>query len=257
MPPPRSRPSSRPPPAHSKGPGQSTSRDWGTSPTATRNAPGRKPAHPGSILHPRPYRAGIRGRQGPSRQARRSAGRAPRSGGSRTAAATGPAIAARLRLPRRGRWRRCRCRLSLDCYRDVGLSRRLWQVEDGRNLIYSPHVRKCAQTTRGHWMPAVSPLLIEGDENWFRRQPYSRVRKPHTAAVSAALTPHIVQEPCSRVDDPPRSHRRRVPTRTTLPTHLRSVDSSARSFTSFQPVRLHPWPLDSRSAEGWVMRGAW
>ena len=121
----------------------------------------------------------------------------------------------------------------------------------------SSHVRKCAQTTRGHSMPAVSPLLIEGDENWFRRQPYSRVRKPHTAAVSAALTPHIVQEPCSRVDDPPRSHRRRVPTRTTLPTHLRSVDSSARSFTSFQPVRFHPWPLDSRSAEGWVMRGAW
>jgi len=134
---------------------------------------------------------------------------------------------------------------------------RLCQVEDGRNLIYSPHVRKCAQTARGHWMPAVSPHLIEGDENWFRRQPYSRVRKPHTAAVSAALTPHIVQEPCSRVDDPPRSHRRPVPTRTTLPTHLRSVDSSARSFTSFQPVRLHPWPLDSRSAEGWVMRGAW
>ena len=60
-----------------------------------------------------------------------SAGRAPRSGGSRTAAAAGPAIAARLRLPRRGRWRRCRCRLSLDCYRDVGLSGRSGQGGDG------------------------------------------------------------------------------------------------------------------------------
>ncbi len=145
-------------------------------------------------------------------------------------------------------------------HRQAGLrnpNERLSQVEDERNLIHSPNVRTCARTTRGHWMPAVSPLLIEGDENWFRRQPYSRVRKPHTAAVSAALTPHIVQEPCHRVDHPPRSHRRRVPTRTTLPTHLRSVDSSARSFASFRSVRLHPWPLDSRSPERWVMRGAW
>ena len=136
-------------------------------------------------------------------------------------------------------------------------SSRPGQVEDGRNLIHSPNVRTYAQTTRGHWMPAVSPLLIEGDESWFRRQPYSRVRKPHTVAVSGALTPHIVQEPCHRVDHPPRSHRRRVPTRTTLPNHLRSVDSSARSFASFRSARLHPWPLDSRSPEGWVMRGAW
>ena len=47
------------------------------------------------------------------------------------------------------------------------------------------------------------------------------------------------------------------PTRMTLPTHLRSVDSSARSFASFRSARRHPWPLDSRSPEDWVMRGAW
>ena len=127
---------------------------------------------------------------------------------------------------------------------------------DGRILIHSPNVRTCTQTKRGHWMPAVSPLLAEGDEDWFRRQPYSRVHKPRTAIVSA-LTPHIAHEPCHRVDHPPGSHWRRVPTRTTLPTHLRSVDSSAWSFASFRSARLHPWPLDSRIPEGWVMRGAW
>ena len=121
---------------------------------------------------------------------------------------------------------------------------------------FTKRANMCAEHA-GHWMPAVSPLLIDGGENWFRRQPYSRVRKPHIAAISAALTPHIVQEPCHRVDHPPRSHRRRVPTRTTLPTHLRSVDSSARSFASFRSVRHRPTPLDSRNPERWVMRGAW
>ena len=68
---------------------------------------------------------------------------------------------------------------------------------EGNSAIQS-NVRTSGQIPRGHWMPAVSPLLIEGVENWFRRQPDSRVRTPHTAAVSAALTPHIVQEPPCR-----------------------------------------------------------
>ena len=121
---------------------------------------------------------------------------------------------------------------------------------------FTKRANMCADNAR-HWMPAVSPLLVEGDENWFRRQPYSRVRKPHTAAVSSALTPHIVQESCHGVDHPPRSHRRRIPTRTTLPAHLRSANLSARSFASFRSARLHPWPLDSRSPEGWAILGAW
>jgi len=135
-------------------------------------------------------------------------------------------------------------------------NRCLSQGGDGRILILSPNVRTCTQTKRGHRMPAVSPLLVEGDEDWFRRQPYPRVRKPSRATVSA-LTPHIAHEPCHRVDHPPRSHRRRVPTRTMLPIHLRSVDSSAWIFASFRSARLHPWPQDSRIPEGWVMRGAW
>ena len=51
------------------------------------------------------------------------------------------------------------------------------------------HVRTCAQATRGLWMPTVPPLLIEEAANWIRRQPYSRMRKPRTASVSASLTP--------------------------------------------------------------------
>ena len=58
-----------------------------------------------------------------------------------------------------------------------------------------------------------------------------------------------------RVDHPPRSHRRRVPTGTTLPTHLRSVDLSAWRFASFRSAGVHPRPLDRRSPDGWVMRG--
>ena len=135
-------------------------------------------------------------------------------------------------------------------------NRCLSQGGDGRILIHSPNVRTCTQTKRGHRMSAVSPLPVEGDEDWFRRQPYSRVRKPRTATVSA-LTPHIAHEPCHRVDHSPRSQRRRVPTCTTLSIHLRSVDLSAWSFASFRSARLHPWPLDARTPGGWVMRGAW
>ena len=121
---------------------------------------------------------------------------------------------------------------------------------------FTKHADKCADPARGHRMPAVSPLPIEGHENWFRRSPYSRVRKPCTAAFSAALTPHIVHEPWHRVDHPPRSYRCPVPTRTTRPTHLPCVDSSARNFASFRSARLHLSPLDSRSPESRVMRGA-
>ena len=39
---------------------------------------------------------------------------------------------------------------------------------DGRYLCDSPNVRTCARTARGHWIPAVPPLLIEGDANCFR-----------------------------------------------------------------------------------------
>ena len=76
-----------------------------------------------------------------------------RPGGSRTAAAAGPAIAARLRLPRRGRWRRCRCRLSLDCYRDVGLSGRSGQE---RNIQKSAIGHTC-EHMRSH-APRLNPL---------------------------------------------------------------------------------------------------
>ncbi len=116
------------------------------------------------------------------------------------------------------------------------------QGGDGRILIHSPNVRTCAQTKRGHWMPAVSPLFVEGYEDWFRRQPYSRVRKPRTATVSAALTPHIAHEQCHRVDHPPRSHRRHVPTRTTLPIHLRRTRARGASRRSGQPPRCADVP---------------
>ena len=121
------------------------------------------------------------------------------------------------------------------CHRALGC---LGQGGDGRILIHSPNVRTCAQTKRGHWMPAVSPLLVEGYEDWFR-QPYSRVRKPRTATVSAALTPHIAHEQCHRVDHPPRSHRRHVPTRTTLPIHLRRTRVRGASRRSGQPDCTH------------------
>ena len=84
-----------------------------------------------------------------------------------------------------------------------GVWQRLVQGGDARNLIRSPNVRTCAQTTREHWMPAVSALLREGDEKWFRRQPNSRIRKPRTAAVSAALTLHIVHDRFHRANHPP------------------------------------------------------
>ena len=64
MPPPRSRASSRPPPAHPKGPGQSTSRDGGASPTATARRAGAEtraprkhpPSPPVPCRHSRPAR---------------------------------------------------------------------------------------------------------------------------------------------------------------------------------------------------------
>ena len=114
------------------------------------------------------------------------------------------------------------------------------------------HANTCAGT-RGARIPSRAGAL------------YGRMRicSSDTAALGRA---HLIAEPfprrlrttsfrSHRVDHPPRSHRRRVPTCMTLPTHLRSVDLSAWSLTSFRRARVQPWLLDSRSPDGWVMRG--
>lgn len=142
-------------------------------------------------------------------------------------------------------------------------NRCLSQGGGARILIHSPNVRACAQTRRGRWMPAVSPVLVEGDEIWLRRRPYSRVRKPRTATVSAAHTLHnatvsAIHREVIGVAYPPARH-----SRPTYGPWTRGRGASRRSGQPHSTMAAgqsdprglgHAWRLASRGVERfWTM----